>query len=269
MALAGLVHQRGGGGGDLDFAVGRTPLRIEDGNLRPADHHHIAFFQIGDAVGERRQRESVGADIGFRLGMADRQRRALARTHQEAFMILEDHGDGIGAGQPRHRLLGGIVGRKTLTQQIGDQMSGDFAVGFGFKTVASGHQLALQFAEILDDAVMHDGDARGGMGMGIAFGRRAMRRPARVTDAGMAAQRLLLQHRAQPVQIAGGAAARNLAVFQGGDARRVIAAIFQPLQRFQNDRCNIPRARDSDNATHAFFSPPSSFEGPFNCHSLS
>ena len=64
-------------------------------------HRDIAVFQIGDAVGEGRQRESVGAQIGFFFGIAHRQRRALARADQKTFMILEDHGDGIGAGQPR------------------------------------------------------------------------------------------------------------------------------------------------------------------------
>ena len=55
------------------------------------DHHHIAVFQIGDAIGEGRQREGVGAEIGFLVGIAHRQRRALARADQQAFMVLEDH----------------------------------------------------------------------------------------------------------------------------------------------------------------------------------
>ena len=73
---------------------------------------------------------------------------------------------------------------------IGDQMGADLAVGFGFEFVALGEQFGAQLAEILDDAVMDDGDALGGVGMGVALRRLAMRGPAGVADAGMAGKRM-------------------------------------------------------------------------------
>ena len=76
MAVSGLVHQRRRGGGDLDLAIGAAALGVEDRDIGTLDDHHITFFQIGDAVGERRQREGVGADIGLVVGITDRQRRA-------------------------------------------------------------------------------------------------------------------------------------------------------------------------------------------------
>ena len=250
--VAGLVHQRGGGGGDLDLAVGGTAGEIKNRNLGAADHHNITFFQIGDAVGERRQRKRIRPDISFGLGMAHRQRRALARADQQAFMVLEDHGDGIGAGQPRHRLLGGLVRQQPLFQVSSHQMGGHFAVGFRFERVAFGLQFGLEFAKILDDAIVHDRDAPCGVRMGIALGRRAMGSPAGVANAGVTGQRLVVQNRAQIVQLAGRTAARNLTVLQRGDAGRIVTAIFQPLQRFQDDRSHITRARNTDDTAHAF-----------------
>ena len=188
--VAGLVHQRGTGGGGLDFAVGGAVLGVEDRRLAVLDHRDIAVFQIGNLVGERCQCESVGAKIGFFFRIAHGQRRALARADQQALMILEDHGDGIGPGQARHSGLGGCFRRHALVHIVGDQMGGHFAVGLGFKFVAPRRQLVAQFAEIFDDAVMDDGDPRRGMGMGVGFRRRAMRRPARMADAGMAGERI-------------------------------------------------------------------------------
>jgi len=79
--------------------------------------------------------------------------------------------------------------RHALVEIVGDQMGGDFAVGLGFEFVAPCRQFVAQFAEILDDAVMDDGNPGGGMGMGIDLGGGAMRRPARMTDAGMTGER--------------------------------------------------------------------------------
>src|SRR5262249_15601473 len=44
------------------------------------------------------------------------------------------------------------------------------------------------------------------------------------------------------------------AVIQSGNTGGVIAAIFQPLERFQDDGRYVARARDADNAAHYFFS---------------
>ena len=55
--------------------------------------------------------------------------------------------------------------------------------------LASRLEFGAQFGVVLDDAVVHDRDARGAVRMRVALGRRAMRRPSRVADAGVPAQR--------------------------------------------------------------------------------
>jgi hypothetical protein len=80
--------------------------------------------------------------------------------------------------------------------------------------------------------------------------RAAVRRPARVRDADGAGQRLFGQHLAQVDQLALGAAARSSRLDDRGDAGRVIAAIFQPLQAVEQPIGNGVIAQDSNDSTH-------------------
>ena len=92
--------------------------------------------------------------------------------------------------QPRQRRRDRLARRRALAHFLGDEMRDGFGVGLGREDMALGGQLLAQFAEILDDAVMDDGDLVVGVRMGVVFGRPAMRRPARVAEADMAVERL-------------------------------------------------------------------------------
>ena len=73
-------------------------------------------------------------------------------------------------------------------------------------------QLGAQFAEILDDAVVHDRELLGRMRMRVVLGRAAMRRPARVADADRAGERLAAETLLRDcLQLALGAPARQRA----------------------------------------------------------
>ncbi len=108
-------------------------------------------------------------------------------------------------------------------------MRDNLGVGLAGKFRAALLEALPQFAEILDDAVMDNGDILGGMRMGIALGRLAVRRPARVPDSGHAIERSLSQPRFKIFQLAFSAAAIKLIAFQRCDARGIIAAIFEAL----------------------------------------
>src|SRR5437868_15292108 len=62
-------------------------------------------------------------------------------------------------------------------------------------------QLLTQLAEILDDAVMDNRNQIGGMRMSIILARPAVRRPARMTDADTAAERLLFEPHLQRAKL--------------------------------------------------------------------
>src|SRR5690606_21851988 len=93
-----------------------------------------------------------------------------------------------------------------------------------------------QLGEILDDAVMHDGDVGGKMRVRIGLVRHAMGRPARMADADGAAERLVHEATLEIDQLALCTAAGEVAVIDGGDAGGIVTAIFQPLQRIDDQR---------------------------------
>src|SRR5690606_5165141 len=80
--------------------------------------------------------------------------------------------------------------------------------------------------------------------------RTAMGGPARMADACMPFQRLLLEPVFKKAQLARRAAAMKLAVFKSGDTRRVIAPIFEPLQRIHDLRRNRLLSQNSDDPAH-------------------
>ena len=93
----------------------------------------------------------------------------------------------------------------------------------------------------------------GGDGMGVALGGLAVGRPARVADADRARQRLAAEPRLEVHKLALGAPALDVAVDQGGDAGRIVAAIFQALQRLDQQGGDRRLADDSDDAAHVRF----------------
>ena len=111
-------------------------------------------------------------------------------------------------------------------------------------------KLFAQFAEIFDDAVVHHRQLFGGVGVGVVLGGAAMGGPARVPDADGAVQRLLGKQRFEIAQLALGAPAGQLAVFQRGEPRRIIATIFEPLERVDERTGDRTLAKNADNATH-------------------
>jgi hypothetical protein len=68
--------------------------------------------------------------------------------------------------------------------------------------------------------------------------------------AGRAGQRLVGEKPFEVEQLALGTAARELAVDDGGDAGRIIAAVFEAFQRIDEAAGNRLVSDDTDNSTH-------------------
>src|SRR3546814_1810477 len=82
-----------------------------------------------------------------------------------------------------------------------------FGVGLGLELVADGLQFAAELLEVLDDAVVHQGDPPVGVRVGVHLGRAPVRRPAGVADADGAVERVMLDHAGEVGELALGAAA--------------------------------------------------------------
>src|ERR1019366_8476203 len=112
-----------------------------------------------------------------------------------------------------------------------------------------------QLAKILDDAVRGAGEAVGGVRMGVALGRLAVRRPAGMADADIAGERLARQTRFQRGELALGAPASPGAVIQGGDPGGVVAAVFEAFERLDQLAGDRLTSNNSDDPAHPFGRP--------------
>ena len=95
-----------------------------------------------------------------------------------------------------------------------------------------------------------------GVGMRISFGRRAVRGPTCVADAGFSLDGRAAQRRNEVFQFAhsaphfDGVGAAVVGATGDGDARRIVAAIFQFAQPRRQNRRGLPSANVSNNSTH-------------------
>ena len=138
-------------------------------------------------------------------------------------------------------------------------MHDDFGVGLAVKHIAFGLQRRAQFVMVFNDAVVdqrnlcrpliHRAGAVAEMRMRVVNRRRAVRGPAGVGNAGGAFElfgadlRLQFGHArgaARPLQSAG----------MNGDAARVIAPVFQPLQALNQDGNDVLGRNRCNNAAH-------------------
>ena len=157
--------------------------RSKISTLSRRDDRPVAFFEIGDALGQRRQRQRVGAEVILAFAIADGQRRPHARADDQVGMVAEQEGDGERAVQPRqhrrHRSSG--VAPRSISRAT-RWATTSLSVSLT-KLAAVGDQLVAQRLEILDDAVVDQRHRPGDVRVGVADGRRAVGRPARVGDA--------------------------------------------------------------------------------------
>ena len=122
------------------------------------------------------------------------------------------------------------------------------------KRRAFGHQLRLELAEILDNAVMHDRDVVGHMRMSVRLARLAVRGPTRMADAGVAHERLDLEQLLEIDELPLRPAPFEPAALERGHAGEVVAAIFEALQRIDHRLRDRPLTQNADNPAHRPYS---------------
>jgi hypothetical protein len=135
--------------------------------------------------------------------------------------------------------------------QLGvDQLGDDLGVGVALEDASRGGQFGLQLGEVFDDAVVHQGHPSGGVGVGVLDIGRAVGGPADVADAVLGDQRLLGQNRLEVLDLALGPAALDLSIDDGGDAGRIVAPVFKPLEAVDQPLRHGLVSDDADDAAH-------------------
>jgi hypothetical protein len=233
--------------GTFDFAA----FGVVNFGALARNYGRVAILEIGDGVGKGSERDGVGAEIHFTLAIADRERRSLACANEEIVFAGEQEGERKRAPQPRQR-SGHRLGRRAAALHLPRHEVGDhLGVGVRAEFRARPFELLAQLTEILDDAVVDDGEALGGVGMRVAFGRPAVGRPAGVPDADGAGQRLTREPGFEVAQLALGPPADELSALQRGHAGGVVAPVFEALERIDKQARDRFTPENANNSAHA------------------
>ena len=220
--------------------------------FRPFPRHDgpVAILEVGDVVGERRQRDRVGAEKHFALAETDRERRPVAGADDHVVMVGEQHCKRIGAFQALQRGEHGGLRIVPLLQEPRYQLGDHLGIGLGPELHAFGDEFRLQLCEVLDDAVVNHADIAGEMRMGVVFRRCAVGGPAGVADTDRSGERIVPEALLEPDQLAFCAPAVKPPMVHRRHACRIVAAVFEPLQRIDQQRCHVTAADNSDYAAH-------------------
>src|SRR6185312_16296015 len=125
------------------------------------DDREIALFKIRNILRERRERDRVGTEIHLTRAVADRERASLARADQKVVLAFEQECEREGAAQLRKRRAYGFDRTLSAFHLVRHEMRDHFGVGLAPEDRAPFLQRIAQLAEILDNAVMHDGELVG------------------------------------------------------------------------------------------------------------
>ena len=233
----------------------RRAREIGVGHAAGGDDGHLAVAQEHDVPAVPENRGDVRRDETAAVALDHEDRRALADRHQLPRVVGRQQHQGE---QPAHPGEGAADRRlepvppPCRLDEVGD----DLGVGLRREAVALGLELSLQREVVLDDAVVHDDDAPAAVavGMRVLLGRPAVRRPARVAEAVVAVDRIVLEGLDEAVQLAGAAAQLDRVAADQGHAGRVVAAVLQPPEPFEEDRHDGSPADVADDSAHFPFS---------------
>src|ERR1700733_3592007 len=134
-------------------------------------------------------------------------------------------------------------------------MRDDFGVRVAREPYASRLELALQRHVVLDDAVVDDCDLAGDVRVSIGFARPAVRSPARMADPGRSLKGGLAERSVEIGELAHGANDRQSASRVNRETRRIVAAVFEPSQPFDEDGNGVLPANISHDPAHLVRSP--------------
>src|SRR5258708_14097116 len=130
-------------------------------------------------------------------------------------------------------------------------MSNHFGIGFRSETVAQVLKIGAECLVILDDPVVHDGDAAArDLRVGVVRGRNAMGGPSGVRNADVAADRSRVERVLENLHLADRPQTRDPTALDHGDAGRIVAAVFQATQSLHEDGNRVALRNDTHHSTH-------------------
>ncbi len=233
-------------------ALGSLAMLVNHLHAGAVDRRDVALLQEHEPARHGQQRRDVRGDEVLALAQAHDDRAACACQHDGVRVLLGHDRKRIGAVQLAHGRLHGVEQALARVEVHVHPVRDHLGVGLGAELVATALQVVAQRLVVLDDAVVHDGDAVArDVRVGIALARHAVGRPAGVRDAELAVHRALVERVAQFLHLADGAQpAHLLATVQHGDAGGVVAAVLEALQPLDQDGDDVAVSDRTDDAAH-------------------
>ena len=254
MLVAALFRQNGVPQNVLALPVHRPAFEIAQPHARRGEHRHVAIGQENHILGVREDGRHVRRHEVFVVAGAHHQGRLVARRHDLVRVRTRNHRQRERSGQFVDGLAHGLF--QVAVQMAFHQVRHHFGVRLGGKGMPLCLQAVLELQVILDDAVVHHHHVAMAiaMRMRVLFGGTAVGGPAGVADAERAVHRVEPDGIFQVAQFALGAPNGELPVVaEHGDAGRVVTAILQPLQTFQDNRNGSMIAHITDDSAHALY----------------
>jgi hypothetical protein len=245
-----------GGGDGVPFhltglASHRGAVELHQPRGVGGDLGKLAVFEDDRAARVLENRGNIRRDEVLAVAQPQHQRRRGLGCHQLVGLGFRQHDDRKRTAQPQDGLAHGLGQAATAFELLLDQMRDKLGVGFGAQLVAAREQFGAQLDEVLDDAVVDDRDRAGFVRMRVFLGRAAVSRPSRVSDSDVAVQGRVGQQVAQVFELALGAANFEFAAIDDScDARRIVAAVLEAAQPFEQDGVGLVRPDISDYSAH-------------------
>jgi hypothetical protein len=267
VAIGSELRGAGPGGDALDLAVdAREAVGPVDPVLDPVAPElqvgDVAFLEVHDALGHAGERHRIRREERLAVADAEHQRRAEPRADDAVRLVAAEDGDRVGAVQLDDGALDRVE-QVAFVVEV-DEVRDHLGVGLAREHVAARLKRRTERLVVLDDAVVHDGDApraRHGrvlaravreMRMRVVHGRRAVRRPARMRDPGRPDHAVAPDQRVELGDALGAARALEAAVLPDGHAAAVVAAVLEALQALDQDRDDVPGADRCNDSAHGF-----------------
>ena len=176
---------------ELDIGVA---IEIEDPVAVRGDHHCLVLAELDGMAGVFDERGHVRPNEHLAVADPEHQRCRPAGGHDGARLIgVREHQGEVALQPAQHRQHGSdeIACRLAVPVRLRHQMHGDLGVGIAGELHAGQLQLVAQSREVLDDAVVDDGDLAGGVAVRVrvAVGGATMGGPAGVAQPGVSGQR--------------------------------------------------------------------------------
>jgi hypothetical protein len=133
-------------------------------------------------------------------------------------------------------------------------MRNDLGIRLRAERVPAGDQLVAERPEVLDDAVVDDGDAARAIavGVGVQIARPTVSGPTRVAQAHAGAWRPATERIGENGYLAGALLNEQIATLgDKSDAGGIVAPVLEAAQPVQQNWSRVSRSGVSDNSAHA------------------